>query len=92
MKATGLGFGLAPNSFEVLKQKGEFESIVHVGHTDWHLKQMNLRDGLACAVAVGNSWPAAKHCQQNFAKGGTFDPIALREEQSFAFPPLQDKP
>ena len=53
MKATGLGFGLAPNSFEVLNQEGEFESIVHVEHTDWHLKQMNLRDGLACAVAVG---------------------------------------
>jgi 4'-phosphopantetheinyl transferase len=51
MKATGKGFALAPNSFELLTPEGQFKKIIKAERSTWSLMQITLRTGLDCAIA-----------------------------------------
>lgn len=52
MKATGLGFLLASDGFDVLTPCGQFASVVWAGERAWHLEQIVLQAGLECAIAI----------------------------------------
>lgn len=51
MKATGKGFALAPNSFELLTSEGQFKNTIEAERSTWSLMQITLRTGLDCAIA-----------------------------------------
>ena len=51
MKATGKGFELAPNSFELLTLDGKFKDTILAEARIWKLMQIELRSGLDCAIA-----------------------------------------
>jgi 4'-phosphopantetheinyl transferase len=51
MKATGKGFQLLPNSFEILQPSGIFKDTVCAEGSMWHLMQTQLRPQLRCAIA-----------------------------------------
>ena len=51
MKATGKGFALAPNSFELLTSEGTFKDIILAEARTWNLLQIALCPGLDCAIA-----------------------------------------
>lgn len=51
MKATGKGFALAPNSFELLTPEGNVKDIILAEARTWNLLQITLCPGLDCAIA-----------------------------------------
>lgn len=52
MKATGKGFGLAPCSIDVLAPDGTARKIIRAEGSAWRLRQIAIRSGPTCAVAV----------------------------------------
>lgn len=51
MKATGKGFELAPNSFELLTSEGKFKNTILAEARTWNLMEITLCPGLDCAIA-----------------------------------------
>lgn len=61
MKATGRGFALAPDSFDVLAPDGTPRTVIRAEGSVWRLRQFEVCSGPIFAVAVKHNHQPAEH-------------------------------